>query len=118
MKTLIAAAAMSLLAGAAFAGEGNGDPFPFAAPTRPVQTGPLAYHGVPAYQNPYPFSVPNVGWNTEAVLPTNGSQGVVQTANSLPAGFANGTTAYAGNTEFQTTRQTRVATAVRPGTRG
>ncbi len=32
MKTLIAVMALSLSAGAAFAGEANGNPFPFSAP--------------------------------------------------------------------------------------
>ncbi len=66
----VAAAAMTLSATAAFAeGEGRGDPFPFRAPivTRFV---------------------------TGGTLPTNGAEGVVQTANSLPAGFEDGTAAY------------------------
>jgi hypothetical protein len=86
MKTLIAAAALSLMAGAAFAGEGNGDPFPFRV------AGPTTYlnnykQAAPASQNPFPFTVPGTPMVNNAVLPSNGADGVVQTANSLPQGF-------------------------------
>ncbi len=91
MKTLVAAVAMSLMAGTAFAGEGNGNPFPMAMQSAPTPTAPLAYRGVPVYQNPYPFVVPHVAWNTVPPLPSNGGNAIVQTANSLPVGAADGT---------------------------
>lgn len=91
MKILIAAAAMGLMAGTAFAGEGNGDPFGMHMQSAPTPTAPLAFHGVPVYQNPYPFVVPHVAWNTVPPLPSNGDNAIVQTANSLPAGAADGT---------------------------
>ena len=43
-----------------------------------------------ASQNPFPFSAPATPMVQEQVLPTNGSAGPVQTANSLPPGFENG----------------------------
>lgn len=115
MKTLIAAAAMSLVAGAAFAAEGNGDPFAYHATVQPVQTAPLAFRGTPASQNPYPFTVPMSGFNTVPLLPTNGSQGIVQTANSLPAGAAEGTTSYAAGPQVTAVQLAHAAPA-RPGT--
>ena len=89
MKTLIATAALSLLAGAAFAGEGNGDPFPYSAPGQVVSLKNYK-QAAPAKQNPYPFTVPGTPMVIGQILPTNGSAGAVQTANSLPPGFENG----------------------------
>ena len=130
MKSLYLAAAVALSLGAApaFAGEGNGDPFPFsvggqttrtyAAPQQYADTGSQAYPhtaGRPgtSLENPagsqtqfadtgsqgYPNVVGRAGSDLPSlagdVLPTNGSQGIVQTANSLPAHFEDGTVAYA-----------------------
>lgn len=92
-KTLIAAATLSLIAGAAFAGEGGGDPFAYRTSGPAVATAPYA-RSASASQNPFPFTIPSVSWNTIPVLPTNGANAIVQTANSLPAGFENGTPAY------------------------
>lgn len=89
MKTLIAAAALSLVAGAAFAGEGNGDPFPFTAAGQ-VMTLNNYKQAAGANQNPYPFTMPGTRMVVGQVLPSNGSAGAVQTANSLPAGFSDG----------------------------
>jgi hypothetical protein len=95
-KIMIAATVAALsLTTAAFAGEGKGDPFPFhaqfAAPARtsayPADTGSNAY---PAPNQALSF--PQTG---EALLPSYGSEGAVQTANSLPANFEVGTVAYA-----------------------
>ncbi len=131
MKTLFlaaAAVAFSLGAAPAFAGEGNGDPFPFsvqgqatrtyAAPQQFSDTGSNAYPNVtgrpgtglvnPAGSQPqfadtgsnaYPNVVGRPGSDLPSlagdVLPTNGSEGTVQTANSLPSHFEEGTVAYA-----------------------
>jgi hypothetical protein len=107
---LIAASVLALSTGAAFA-EGNGEPFPFfggqaaaAVPTHVIQmTG----------QTPLMTKMPpnSVSYGRTAmatairqyvavpvtsgrVLPTTGSQAPVQTANSLPPGFEDGTVPY------------------------
>lgn len=125
---LAAAVALSLGATSAFAGEGNGDPFPFnagsqttsayAAPQQYSDSGSQAYPhvagrpgaglGNPAgsqtqFADAGSQSYPDVAGRAGAdlpslagnVLPTNGSQGIVQTANSLPAHFEDSTVAYA-----------------------
>src|SRR4051794_15380899 len=112
MKSLfLAVAALTLTAGVAFAGEGNGDPFPFSAgpvavadiPTTPAQmTGqtPL-FTKMPPNSVPYGrtamratlgqyAAVPITGGT---LLPSDGSQGAVQAANSAPPGFQEGTAA-------------------------
>ena len=89
MKMFVMAAALAVVAGAAFAGEGNGDPFPFQAPTHPVSLNNYK-QAASASQNPFPFTVPGTASVADQVLPTNGSNGVVQTANSLPPGFEDG----------------------------
>lgn len=89
MKTLIAATALSLVAGAAFAGEGAGNPFPFTA--APISVSMQNYKRAPsASQNPFPFTAPGIAMSASPVLPTSGSDGVVQTANSMPVGFEDG----------------------------
>ena len=130
MKTIFLAAAVAASLGIApaFAGEGNGDPFPFSAqsltadtatvPQRLADTGSQGYPNVAGragtgLQNPaggsqqfadtgsqaYPDVSGRAGSDLPSlagdVLPTNGSQGAVQTANSLPARFEEGTVAYA-----------------------
>src|SRR5947209_5819159 len=112
MKSLVlAVTALTLTAGAAFAGEGNGDPFPFAAgpvavadiPTSPAQmTGqtPLLTKMPP---NSVPYGTTTMAATLRqyafvpltrgALLPSDGSQGAVQAANSAPPGFQEGTAA-------------------------
>lgn len=119
MKTLIAATALSLVAGAAFAGEGQGDPFPFAAP--PVSVSMQGYKQAPGTsQNPFPFTAPGQVVSTSAVLPSSGSNGVVQTANSLPPGFMSGPPSANLNRNAPTPAPTQYAQPVAPmpGTRG
>jgi hypothetical protein len=111
-KILLVIAVLSTSTAAAFAGEGNGDPFPFAA-TGPmvaaVPTSPTQETGTTPmwFKNP-PNSLPDsqaavasanrnylyVGSTNGNVLPTNGSEGAVQTANSMPAGAEQGTAAH------------------------
>ncbi len=89
---LAVAGALSLIAGTAFAGEGNGNPFPFQGTAQIVGNSvanDTGSQGTPS------FSGPSVVVTAGGTLPTNGSQSVVQTANSLPRGFENGTVAYA-----------------------
>lgn len=112
LKSLIlAAAVLSLSTGVALAGEGNGNPFPFSrgqaiadVPTNVIQmTGQT-----PMMTKMPPNSVPNGNSAMAAairqyasvpvtfgdVLPTAGSQAPVQTANSLPRNFEDGTVPY------------------------
>lgn len=106
MKTFILAAivAFSLGLAPAMAAEGNSEPFPFNAggfTTRAPLTAPrVADTGSEAY----PSIVGRPGSDLPAlagnVVPTNGSEGIVQTANSLPAHFEEGTVAYAQATRI------------------
>jgi hypothetical protein len=89
---IVATVAALTLATTAFAGEGAGDPFPFRAPTTPVTvtaTRDVGSNQYPAF-NPA-LSTPELAQET---LPENGQQGPVETANSLPKGFMDGTVAY------------------------
>ena len=107
MKNIIAViAALGIGAfslGPAFAGEGNGEPFDNNAAVLPTRTANLfparSYAGPDVGSNSYPHVAGRPGANLTAldneVLPANGSQGPVQTANSLPRGFEEGTVAYA-----------------------
>lgn len=100
MKTLFLAAAVAFSLGLApaFAGEGNGEPFPNTAesftarattPSQYADTGSNAYPNVAGRPG---SDLPGLAGD---VLPANGSEGAVQTANSLPAHFEEGTVAYA-----------------------
>ena len=102
---LAAAAVMSLGLAPAIAGEGTGEPFPNnagAVTTQTALTGSqTADTGSAAYPNfaGRPGSdLPRLAGN---VLPASGSEGAIQTANSLPAHFEEGTVAYAQATHVQ-----------------
>jgi len=99
MTFLAAVAVMSLGLAPAMAGEGNGEPFPNNAGTvtsHAALTAPqLADTGSAAYPNVAGQPGSDLPQLAGAVLPTNGSEGAVQTANSLPAHFEDGTVAYA-----------------------
>jgi hypothetical protein len=94
----VAAAAFSMVTAAARAeSEGAGNPFPFSVPGVTTATAtPRAYADTGSANYPdlsgRPAQVAAAG-GLEAV-PINGSEGVVQTAASLPRGFSNGTMAY------------------------
>lgn len=95
-KMMLAAAALvlSLSAGRAFAGEGNGDPFPSQA-NASVTTGPafVADTGSDAY--PQPTSNRVQPSSLAQLEPAPGSEALIQTAFSLPRGAGTGTVAYA-----------------------
>ena len=110
MKTLIAASAMTLLAGVAFAGEGQGDPFPYQAPTQAYSLQNYKQAAGSA-QNPYPFLVPGAPGNSAQVIRPIGAAGEVQSVNSLPPGFENGT-AVAQNLHHITPSPTQIAQPV------
>ena len=91
--TLIAASVFALMIGAAHAGEGNGEPFPNTAAGRSVIANQVLSD---AGSESTPRFGPGVTLLTQGdLLPVNGSNGIVQTANSLPFGAAEGTVAYA-----------------------
>ena len=95
-KMIIAAAGLvlSLSVGRAFAGEGNGDPFPYQANAY-VTTGPalMADTGSAAYPQPTGNRVQPS--SLAQLEPAPGSEAPIQTALSLPRGAGMGTTAYA-----------------------
>ncbi len=107
LTILAVAGALSLVAGTAFAGEGNGEPFPFQGTTQVVANAVASDTGSQAYPSSSGLSIVVTAGGT---LPTNGSQGAVQTANSLPRGFENGTVAYA---QAQSVNRYLVAQAAR-----
>lgn len=94
---LAAAAALTLITGTAIAGEGKGEPFPFraagltvsASPALHADTGSAAYPDVTGRPAQLQAAI------NPDLIPPNGSEGSVQTANSLPAGSSEGTVAYA-----------------------
>jgi hypothetical protein len=98
MKTMLFAAAsmLSLSQGTALAAPPyhvKGNPFPFTAPSTSVLAAPPGTDtGSEAYQSSPPGrAVPAMEGQ---VLPPNGSNGIVQTANSLPPGFQRGMVTY------------------------
>ena len=99
MTVLAAVAVMSLGLAPAIAAEGNGEPFPNNAGyliSQTVRIAPqLADTGSAAYPNFAGRPGSDLPRLAGDVLPANGSEGAVQTANSLPAHFEAGTVAYA-----------------------
>ena len=99
MKTLILAAAILGLgvAAPAFAGEGQGDPFAYSttAGTRLIRQAQAPDVGSAQYPNIVGRPGSNLPRLAGAILPTDGNEGVVQTANSLPRGAEEGTVTYA-----------------------
>ena len=96
--TFAIAALLIASASVARAGEGNGDPFPFRAPGVTNVVSPQTY-AVDTGSAAYPDFTGRSSWTVAAggadALSANGSEGAVQTAKSLPQGFAEGTVAYA-----------------------
>ena len=117
--TLLAAtAAVGLFAHAAYAGEGNGDPFPFRAPG--VTTTFNGYKALPANMaDPFPFrahaqTVTQV--DRDRMAPAPGSQAPVQSVNSLPVGFEDGPAAVFARTHLAA--PAAVAQSAHQGTHG
>ncbi len=96
---LVAIFATSLGLAPAMAGEGNSEPFPLNAGSFTTYTSVTASQVPDTGSAAYPNFAGRPGANLPAlagdVLPSNGSEGAVQTANSLPAHFEEGTVAYA-----------------------
>lgn len=105
--TLLAAAAMMSFGAAAitpaFAGEGNGDPFPAAS----FSTTRLPHQVArDVGQNQYPDVLGRPGSNlttlsNDQVLSAPGNNQPVQSSNSLPRGFEQGTVTYAQTMSVQ-----------------
>ena len=97
MKTiLLAAVAATVLALPAFAGEGNGEPFPaYDNGTTATVVSLRADTGSNAYPNVAGRPGSALNLYAAGVVPTTGSEQPVQTANSLPRGFERGLPVYA-----------------------
>ncbi len=88
-----AVAVLSLLAGPVLAeSEGNGDPFPFQAGLQATAGSPFATE---TGSTAYPRTTGNTTQPSALARlePASGSEAGVQTANSLPRGFDNGSVA-------------------------
>ncbi len=107
--------AIGLPMGSAFAeGEGNGNPFPFSAPGITTQYGKMVRRSPDqdAFQYRSPAqAVTSVDMG--AMAPQNGSEGSVQTANSLPRGASAGTANYAHIQSLQQYWASRGTSAVK-----
>lgn len=111
-SALLAAAFVALALGVtpAFAGEGRGDPFASASGgwTTAARLRSVAAD-VGAEQQYRTSGRPGTDLLLSAeLLPVNGSEGVVQTANSVPPKFTDGTV------QFAQARNTEVPQAARP----
>ncbi len=115
--TFIAAALLALSMGAAYAGEGNGEPFPNTASTGNVVANQVLSD---TGSETAPHFGRGVTFLTQGdVLPTDGTESVVQTANSLPRSFETGTVAYAQAQSVQRwVMAHQAATASRLASRG
>lgn len=115
-RTLLAAAFVLALGGApAFAGEGQGNPFGASAFGWTTAVGPRPAADSNGAERPYdPSGRPGTGLRLSAeLLPINGQNSVVQTANSAPPGFVDGTvqSAQASSVQAWHAAQLRRATA-------
>lgn len=97
MKTiLLTALAATAMALPAFAGEGNGEPFPgYVAGTTATTTMRRADVGSNAYPNVIGRPGSALNLYVADIVPDVGSQQPVQTVNSLPRGFERGLPVYA-----------------------
>lgn len=107
MKHLFLAAAVALSLGIApaLAGEGAGDPFPNNASSFTARSDAATQRYADTGSAAYPNTVGRPGSSLPGLagdlLPNNGSEAPVQTANSLPAHFEEGTVAYAQATSVR-----------------
>ncbi len=97
MKTiLLAAIAVTALALPAFAGEGNGEPFPnYTNGVTTTVTSQRADVGSAAYPNVVGRPGSALVQFAGDIVPDTGSEQPIQTANSLPRGFERGLPVYA-----------------------
>jgi hypothetical protein len=112
---VLAITSISMTMSTAFAGEGAGDPFPYRAPgvTTPI-TGLQALA-----PDAFPFPINANGTietplDAERMLPSNGAQSAVQSVNSLPPGFENGTAAMLRHKSTQA-YEAKIARPTTPG---
>ena len=102
---LAAAVALSLGIAPALAGEGVGEPFPNTVTSFTARSDAATQRYADTGSSAYPSTVGRPGSNLPSLagdlLPINGSEGPVQTANSLPAHFEEGTVAYAQATSIR-----------------
>jgi hypothetical protein len=107
MKHLFLAVSLALSLGIApaIAGEGTGEPFPNTATSFTARSDAATQRYADTGSSAYPSTVGRPGSNLPSLagdlLPTNGSNAPVQTANSLPAHFEEGTVAYAQATSVR-----------------
>ena len=119
--TLLASAiALGFTATAAYAGEGAGDPFPFRAPgITTTVTGTKLLADQP--DNPFGYKAPGqvvTPAQSGAMMASSGSEGPVQSYNSLPDGFTNQDTAFAQTHTSSPSATAQAGRAGRAGTRG
>ena len=98
MIRIVAAALLGLGVGTAFAGEGNGDPFPSHSllGTRSTRAAALAPDtGAAAYPDFAGCPGADLPGLAVATLPSDGAEGAVQTVGSLPRNFGQGTVLHA-----------------------
>ncbi len=97
MKTILLAAALTALALPAFAGEGNGEPFPNYSTNQ--TTIKVLQQRADVGSAAYPNVVGRAGSALNVVagdiVPDTGAEQPIQTTNSLPRGFEQGMQAYA-----------------------
>jgi hypothetical protein len=97
-KLIIAATVAGLsLATSAFAGEGNGDPFPFHPSLATISVGGAARDtGAAQYPNgTNGYATINTQFGQPSLANNGGAEAGIQTANSLPVNALVGTAAYA-----------------------
>ncbi len=95
---VIAIAAMATFSGSVLAeSEGGRGPFEYRNPGVVTIVTPGGKRLPARGQDPFPFrgkETVSQSADPDAVLPPNGAEGIVQTANSLPLHFADGTVQY------------------------
>ncbi len=116
MKTiLLALAALTIAAAPSFAGEANGEPFPNRTPGTATYVGQQAADvGSAAYPDVTGRPGTQLMLASADLVPQTSSEAPVQTANSLPVGAAQGTTAYVQLNPASPSLATALAGSARP----
>jgi hypothetical protein len=106
----VLAAAIGPVTTAAFAGPPynvDGNPFPFSAPPTTMTAPSSVDTGSQAYPSSGPSRImPRIEGQ---MMPTYGSEGIVQSTNSAPPGFDNGTPASAQDLSLDQYRRKEIA---------